>query len=311
MKNLYIIGNGFDKHHGIPSGYWDFHNWLCNRDNELVTQIDELYGYNDDLWGNFEVELGNLNIEEIATQIYNEHPADEMSDNYERTFHEGAIVASDTIGEVYNKVRNYFPEWVKSLDKANPQRKIKINTTDSFFITFNYTDTLFNLYDVSEDIVLFIHGRAAIGNDELILGHGKSSKQIQQEAEKNFNEDTHSAYMQTVAAVEQQVNKMRKHTKTIIDSNKPVFDSISDVKDIYVYGCSLTEVDAPYYKEIVNKIDVVNVKWHVNAFDKDDETFLKECNAKGSFLQRLGVSSNMLTFCTLNSLRLYEDNPLF
>ena len=28
MKHLYIIGNGFDLHHEIPSGYLDFHNWL-------------------------------------------------------------------------------------------------------------------------------------------------------------------------------------------------------------------------------------------------------------------------------------------
>lgn len=157
MKNLYIIGNGFDKHHGILSGYWDFHNWLLKKDKELVEQIDELYGYNDDLWGYFEVELGNLNIEEIATQIYNEHPADEMSDHYERTFHEGAIVASDTIGEVYNKIRNYFPEWVKSFDKANPQRIIKIDSKDSFFITFNYTDIPCLTYIIYQKIKFFIY----------------------------------------------------------------------------------------------------------------------------------------------------------
>ena len=60
MKNLYIIGNGFDKHHEVPSGYWDFHKWLKEKNPELVEQIDELYGYSDDLWGNFEVELATL-----------------------------------------------------------------------------------------------------------------------------------------------------------------------------------------------------------------------------------------------------------
>lgn len=310
MEKLYIIGNGFDKHHGIPSGYWDFHNWLLKKDKDLVEQIDVLYGYNDDLWGNFEVELGNLNIEETATKIYRDHPADEMSDHYERTFHEGAIVASDTIGEVYNKIRNFFREWVKSLGQANPQKMIKIDISDSFFITFNYTDTLLDLYKLSKDKVLFIHGRAAIESVELVLGHGKSSMQIQQEAEKNFNEDTHSAYMQTVAAVEQQVNKMRKHTKNIIETNKAIFDSLSDVKDIYVYGCSLTKVDAPYFEEIVNRIDINNVNWHVNAYDKDDETFQKECKEKSAFLQGIGIPVKQLSFCKLNNLRLYKDNPL-
>ena len=49
MNNLYLIGNGFDKHHDIPSGYWDFHEWLKKNDSELVDQIDELYDYNGDL----------------------------------------------------------------------------------------------------------------------------------------------------------------------------------------------------------------------------------------------------------------------
>ena len=62
MKNLYIIGNGFDMHHDLPSGYWDFHKWLKEKNAELVEQIDDLYDYSDNLWGNFEVELGNLDM---------------------------------------------------------------------------------------------------------------------------------------------------------------------------------------------------------------------------------------------------------
>ena len=123
MKNLYIIGNGFDKHHEIPSGYWDFHEWLQEKNAELVEQIDELYDYSDNLWGNFEVELGNLDITSVASDIYSENPADESSDHYERTFHAGAIVAGDTVGEIYNKIRAMFPEWVKSLPAANTCKK--------------------------------------------------------------------------------------------------------------------------------------------------------------------------------------------
>ena len=138
MENLYLIGNGFDKHHDIPSGYWDFHDWLKAKDENLVEQIDELYDYNGDLWGNFEVELGNFNVEKKALEIYREHPADEMSDHYEQTFHEGAVVAGDTIGEIYNKILEQFPVWVKQLPKANPMKQIKVQD-DSYYVTFNYT----------------------------------------------------------------------------------------------------------------------------------------------------------------------------
>ena len=216
MKNLYIIGNGFDKHHEIPSGYWDFHEWLIEKDPELVEQIDDLYGYSDDLWGNFEVELGNLDIPSVASEIYSENPADEMSEHFERTYHAGAIVAGDTVGEIYNKIREMFPEWVKSLPAADTCKKIKIDKEDSFFITFNYTDTLLDVYGIPLYDILFIHGRASDSATRfLVLGHGKSREEIQREAEAKFDEETHPAFIQTVEAVERQVNMMKKDTSNL------------------------------------------------------------------------------------------------
>ena len=81
MKNLYKIGNGFDMHHDLPCGYWDFHKWLQEKNAELVEQIDKLYDYSNNLWGNFEVELGNLDITSVASDIYSENPTDESSDH--------------------------------------------------------------------------------------------------------------------------------------------------------------------------------------------------------------------------------------
>ena len=45
VNHLYIIGNGFDKHHDIPSGYQDYRRWL--EDNEfwgVFEAIDGLFG---------------------------------------------------------------------------------------------------------------------------------------------------------------------------------------------------------------------------------------------------------------------------
>lgn len=309
MENLYLIGNGFDKHHDIPSGYWDFHDWLKTKDEDLVEQIDELYDYNGDLWGNFEVELGNLNIEEKAIEIYREHPADEMSDHYERSFHEGAIVAGDTIGEIYNKILEQFPVWVKQLPKANPMKRVKVQD-DSYYVTFNYTDTLIDLYDIPIDKILFIHGRVKT-NRFLVLGHGKSEQQVMQESEKNFNEESHAAYIQTVQAIENQVNKMRKKTEKIIESNKAIFDSFKDVKHIYAYGLSMSEVDKPYFEEIINRIDVGNVTWHIDAHGKNCVSIARKGVAKRKFLASMGIPKSNVKVCTLEKMRVYKDNQLF
>lgn len=312
MKNLYIIGNGFDKHHEIPSGYWDFHEWLIEKDPELVEQIDELYGYSDDLWGNFEVELGNLDIPSVASEIYSENQADELSEHYERTFHAGAIVAGDTVGEIYNKIREMFPEWVKSLPAANPCKKIKIDKEDSFFITFNYTDTLLDVYGIRLDDILFIHGRASDSATRfLVLGHGKSREEIQREAEAKFDEETHPAFIQTVEAVERQVNMMKKDTSRIIDANQSTWEAMKDVQHIYCYGLSMSPVDMPYLQKIVASIDAKHVIWHVNVFGNDDKEINAQKDDKRKILSSLGIMDELIEFCTLDEIQVVKQEALF
>lgn len=310
MKNLYIIGNGFDKHHGIPSGYWDFHEWLLKKDKKLVEEIDELYCYDQDLWGNFEVELGNLDVVEKAQEIYSDHPANLLSDHYDREYHEGQIVAGDTIGGIYNQIRASFPEWIRSLDKGDSKRLLKLED-DSFFITFNYTDTLIDLYKIPEKDILFIHGRSALDGDHLVLGHGKSEEQVKEESEKGIDENTEMPYVETVWAIERQVNMMRKQTEKIIVDNQNVWDSLTDIEHIYVYGCSLSEVDLPYFKTIVSKIDATKVKWEVNAFGKDIDDYNKDCSYKMKFLEELGINKDLITTYRLVDILKYQAESLF
>lgn len=312
MKNLYIIGNGFDKHHEIPSGYRDFHGWLNDKNPELVEQIDELYGYSDDLWGNFEVELGNLDKPSVASEIYAENQADELSEHYERSFHAGAIVAGDTVGEIYNKIREMFPAWVKSLPAADTCKKIKIDKEDSFFITFNYTDTLLDVYGIPLDDILFIHGRASdSANRHLVLGHGKSREEIQREAEAKFDEETHPAFIQTVEAVERQVNMMKKNTSRIIDDNQSTWEAMKDVQHIYCYGLSMSPVDMPYLQKIVASIDSKHVIWHANVFGNDDREIEAQKVEKKKILLSLGINEELIEFCTLDEIQVIKQEALF
>lgn len=59
MKNLYIIGNGFDCHHGINSSYSAYRQWLEENEPELYERLREFYYVDDDeWWWQFEVNLG-------------------------------------------------------------------------------------------------------------------------------------------------------------------------------------------------------------------------------------------------------------
>ena len=50
MKNLYIIGNGFDCHHGINSSYSAYRQWLEENEPELYERLREFYYVDDDEW---------------------------------------------------------------------------------------------------------------------------------------------------------------------------------------------------------------------------------------------------------------------
>jgi len=36
MKNLYVIGNGFDLHHGMKTSYTDFRDWLIAHESSVL-----------------------------------------------------------------------------------------------------------------------------------------------------------------------------------------------------------------------------------------------------------------------------------
>lgn len=182
---------------------------------------------------------------------------------------------------------------------------------DSFFITFNYTDTLIDLYSIPERDILFIHGRSKTDGDDLVLGHGKSAEQVALEAEKGIDEGTEMPYVETVRVIERQVNIMRKQTEKIIERNEDVWNSLKDVEHIYVYGCSLSEVDLPYYKAIVDKIDTAKVKWDINVFGRSIDEYNNDCIHKCDFLQKLGIDKALIKTYRLVDILKYQTEQLF
>ncbi len=62
---LYIIGNGFDKAHGLPSGYWDFRTWLEVHNQELLYDIKDIWTNSTQLWSDFERSLGIVDYRSV------------------------------------------------------------------------------------------------------------------------------------------------------------------------------------------------------------------------------------------------------
>jgi hypothetical protein len=47
MAKLFIVGNGFDRHHGMSTAYTNFADHLARANSELLDLIDEYFPTDD------------------------------------------------------------------------------------------------------------------------------------------------------------------------------------------------------------------------------------------------------------------------
>ena len=45
MPELYIIGNGFDKEHGLKTSYWNFREYLEKYEEDFLFQMERMYDF--------------------------------------------------------------------------------------------------------------------------------------------------------------------------------------------------------------------------------------------------------------------------
>lgn len=322
MKQLYVIGNGFDIHHDIPSRYSDYREWLEENDAELIDNLRNYYDVDDkDWWNQFELELGHPDMSDYIDNTALENEPDYGSDDFrDRDYHAGQIAAEDEIGSLVADIKETFTDWGGSLPAPNSDKKIKLDKDDAFFINFNYTDTLQTLYNVKAVDILFIHGNVGYGT-ELILGHNRPYDEIDadyvpdtptppddlsdEEMAEWYDEmaDAGEDYIhQSVRGeVVSQIHRLRKNTESIIKVNKNTFDSLKDVETIHIYGLSFSPVDVPYLNEIVSKVNTTTTKWEVSFYSEEDKEKAE------SYFNQKGIKDNLVSYVKLNDMLLVKQ----
>ena len=75
---LFLVGNGFDREHGLKTKYWDFRQFLARRHPDFLITFEAAYGLSpneeeqsriDSLWGDFETKLSGINVEQIIDAV--------------------------------------------------------------------------------------------------------------------------------------------------------------------------------------------------------------------------------------------------
>ena len=322
IKHLYIIGNGFDRHHKMECGFDNYAEWLGKTYSDIYYKVENTYGIqNEKLWCDFEHLLGKLDVQEHAERIaYNryttqkqlENCTDKEFEDLSKWYELSPDEAREDFEDLYEDIRISFREWVEQLNAPDIACKIPIEKKGSFFVTFNYTDTLEILYRIAEENILYIHGKAKRG-DELVLGHGLTLKEIHMRNTIEPPEDTDTPekieafYInqgdaiidETFDEVCGQLLRMQKPVPELIKRMRRRLSTIGDVEMIHIYGFSFSDIDLPYLGEIISMVNLKTTQWEVSFYNPNDKKKFR------SILCEMGVPDNKIETKTLEAIKMY------
>lgn len=270
MSKLYIIGNGFDLKHGLPSRYSDFARFCEITNWKLYEQINILFPNitKDSLWSNFEEGLGSVDTDKLYSLFYKSYKSDKRNDGFLK---------------LHTELKGSFRDWIISLKALTKilQRQFVFDNNDCF-ITFNYTNTLEASYNIKDCRILHIHGYATPDDEGLytdyIFGH-KQPEQKSQDIIDSFD------YLSKDFS-----NGFRKDFKVTELSDKITIwrrEGIAFEK-IVVLGHSLNEIDDDYMQTLLKLLP--NKPWIVEYLN------LEDYYRKNSNLQRLQLPITKISF---------------
>lgn len=307
---LYIIGNGFDLHHGLNTSYKSFGLYLKSHYLEVYDLLLDHYGFEDlspgniqckePLWSKFETTLSFLDTEtvlETNSGLLPDYSSDEFRDRDRYTFQiEMEMLLENLTTQLYKAFKEFilsvrFPQFDQS-NAVNLDR-------DAMYLTFNYTDTLYQYYEIPDQNVLFIHEKAVFEGGDLILGHGVDPKNFEEDPEvqpKDLSEEDLERWFEFMSdqydhsfelgkeTIMRYFTDTFKGTDSIIEKNASFFNNLSNVNEVFVLGHSLADVDLPYFKTLVKSVNS-DVKWTATYHDAEDK--LKQFNT----LSILGITN--------------------
>lgn len=297
---LYICGNGFDQHHGLPTSYKKYKEYLkknypyvyCGYNN--FPYLSE--SLNTDKWSDIEYAL-RIDYDEFFNQSVNELYPD-MNDDSDSRWDNIDIDIENLTKFINDFTGKAFIEWISIAEKVPAVADLDLDN-ESLYINFNYTNTLQRLYNISEKSILHIHGSLRnidfndiLGYDVLpsflsveeaeVLGAkvksdewnndcirneiqfgatGITTEQVRRDLSKQYeNDDFYSVSIEP--AIDKLIDFVEKSTKNPKKNFDALIDFIEEkeIDEVIVMGVSLGEADDIYYS-IILVPKLKNIKW--------------------------------------------------
>ncbi len=224
-SRLYIIGNGFDRYHGIPSEYSQFGEYVRGHDSKLHEAVEQYIAF-DGNWGSFETSLADCDahsIYEEAMDFMKPYGADDWreSDN-----HAPQEYVKEKVDLLSTRLKRVFAEWAFALPIPNRSNysgpTLQLDAL-AFFMNFNYTSTLQTLYGVDPKNILHIHNEASSPDADLILGHGwkPTSRAAARDEDSDFRE------IQADELLDRYFRRTYKPTAAVLAAHQQFFHNLS------------------------------------------------------------------------------------
>lgn len=294
---LHIIGNGFDRHHDMPTEYSDFckYAWSHTKDKgyylgllETVYPKTNISTGRLELWSNLEKALGEpdfkATFEETTEDI-------ELEEGHEGRFQAQKEDAPEYfLRDMFDVFHKIFREWMESVEISDEPSVIPEFDPQGLFLSFNYTETLESLYGIPREKINYIHGRRN-SKDELIVGHNNDL-----DGRDYLSEDPMIYEYRAYDVIADVINDERKRVSDILNYNHQYWTTLRDVNKVVVYGHSLSGVDLPYFLKIKEYIQP-NAEWHFSIHFENSIQKDSELNKINNFIAEVGINkANCHTF---------------
>lgn len=316
MSNLFILGNGFDLAHGIPTTYQSFRSWILEQFPDSLVFRDTTISYEDyaqlpvvefaaevliyamdhaagENWYDFEDALSRINFFDKLPGPTDEED-NEDDPNHDKKFAQYMLRVDALSSGIIYSVKEFWPilfeEWIKSVERRienkgfTPRSNLKSLFSDASnkYMTFNYTKTLQHLYGIH--VVKHIHNRVG---QTLIFGHGDDRAEYEEPFERDMRHPIKSSFLDDL------IQCLRKDTDKQLRKYSDFFKKLDkNIDKVYSYGFSYSTVDSPYIKEVIRHISP-DATWHFTSYESNNKNELRIKKIK---LRRYGFKGSFDVF---------------
>ena len=315
---LNVIGNGFDLYHGLPCSYYYFGCFLAKKYPDFYEEMSRMYDfscYRRVGYEEFEVVVDNIfwkTFEEKLGELDSTWMEGHLLDDLELECNDPIDIEIPEVANADN-IKKMFCEWIRTtvntqenykiIRKKMRKKRLEFNEED-YFINFNYTQTLQEVYKISDSRVCHIHGKCTDDKEEnnLIVGHG--NMEAIRTLHTKIQEIESETYYLAEQSVRNRLNEYKCELSILKDLRKKVESLLFElehilehkklnVDEIWVWGLSCGEVDRPYINFLRKRYP--DVRWFFSYYDEYEKI------ARKRYVSEIGVDESKVDYFELNN----------